>query len=148
MSRGRVLLAVPLAVALLAGCGSDPADVRREQVAAMTEAANEGDADRLRERAQALISTLDAQREQGDLDEAEAGRLTELAQAVLRSADVIDADLLERRRVEAERKKLEEERKRLEDERRKAEEAARQDEERDGDDKGKGEGKGKGKDDD
>ena len=145
MTRGRVGLVLGVAAVLLAGCGSDPAGVRRQHVAEVTAAANDRDADRVRERAQALVDLLAEQREQGDLQAAEADRLTVLAQAVQRSADVVDAELLERARLEADRKKLEEERKRLEEERRKAEEDAkkRAEEEREKDE-GEGEGKGEG----
>ncbi|MCW2681063.1 MAG: hypothetical protein JWM62_2464 [Frankiales bacterium] len=137
-----VLLALPLALGLLAGCGSDPADEVRAQVAALTDAANAGDADRVRERVDALLSTVEAQRDA--LGGAEADRLTALATSVRTNADVIDTDLLERRRAEAEAEaaaqQLAEAKRQLEQERRKAEEAARQ-----ADD---GKGKGKGGDDD
>ena len=142
MSPARALLVLPLLAALLAGCGADPVAERRDAVAAVMEAANDGDADGVRDAADALLATVADQVERQELAGDEAQRLTALAQAVRSGADVIDEDLLERRRAEAEaeaaRKELEEAQKRLEEERRKAEEAARQAEQ----DKGKGEGKG------
>ena len=136
------LLAVPVALVLLAGCGSDPADDLRADVAALTEAANDGDADGVRDRADALLTTVQAQREADQLDAQEADRLIALAQSVRTNADVVDAELLERRRVEAEaeaaKQQLEQARRQLEEERKKAEEAAR----RAAEDAGKGEGKG------
>ncbi len=135
------LLALPVALALLSGCGSDPADVLRADVRALTEAANAGDADAVRDRADALLSTVDAQREADEIGDREAERLIALAQSVRTHADVVDEDLLERRRAEAEAaaaaEQLARANKQLEEERRKAEEAARQAED----------GKGKGKDD-
>jgi len=120
-----------LAGALLVGCGgTDPADVRRADVAAMTAAANDGDADALRRHAGALAATVAAQLEAQDVTADEAERLTALAQSVRASADLIDADLLERQRAEAEaeqaRQELAEAERRLEEERARAEEAARQ----------------------
>jgi hypothetical protein len=139
----RWLPALPLVAVLLAGCGSDPADVRREQVAALTEAANQRDALALRSGADELLRTLG---DSEDLSAAQAERLVQLVRAVRTHADVIDADLLKQRQAqaeaEAERVRLEQERTRLEEERRKAEEAARSAEEQRED--GKGERKGKG----
>lgn len=138
-----------VALALLAGCGTDPADVVRDDVRALTEAANEGDADAVRDRADVLLSTVARQREAEQLTAEQADRLIALAQAVRKGADVIDAGLIERRRVEAEAAakaaaaKLAEAKAQLEEERRKAEEAARED-----DDKGEGKGKNDEKDDD
>ena len=133
---------------LLAGCGggTDPADVRRADVAAMTAAANDGDADALRQHADALLATVAAQLEAQEVPADEAERLTALAQSVRAGADAIDADLLERQRAEAEaeaaRQELAEAERRLEEERARAEEAARQAED------GKGDGKGDKDDDD
>ena len=125
-----------LPVLLLAGCGgSDPADDRREQVAALTGAANERDADGVRQRADALLSTVADQRERQEISAGEADRLIALAQAVRTGADVVDEDLLERRRAEAEaeaaRQQLEEAREQLEEERKKAEESDRKADEED-----------------
>ncbi len=139
--RARALLVLPLLAGLVAGCGASPDDERREAVAALTEAANDGDASAVRSQADALLETVAAQLDRGELTAEQASRLTALAEAVRAGADVIDQDLLERRKAEADaeqaRRQLEEARKRLDEERRKAEEAARQAEE----DKGKGEGK-------
>lgn len=122
MTRAGRLLAVPLSAVLLAGCAADPADDRRAQVAAVTEAANAGDADRLREEADRLIAMV---ADSADLPDDRADRLRALAASVRTGADVIDAELLEQRRREAEaeaaaaaeRQRLEEERQRLEAER-------------------------------
>lgn len=142
MTAVRRLVVLPLAAALLAGCGSDPADERRAEVVALTEAANDRDADAVRDRADALLTTVQAQRERDQISAQEADRLIALAQSVRSSADVIDEDLLERRRAEAEaeaaKQQLEQTRKQLEEERKKAEEAARKAAE----DAGKGKGKG------
>ena len=133
-----------LALLLVAGCSADPGDERRAQVAAITEAANARDADQVRERVEALVATVGAQRERGELTADEAERLIAAAEAVRTGADVIDEDLLEQRRVEAEREKLEEERKKLEEERKRAEEERKKaEEEREKEDEGKGEDKKK-----
>ena len=160
---------VPVAALLLTGCAADPADDRRALVAAVTEAANAGDADRLRDEADQLVETVTAQQERQDVSAEEASRLIALAQSVRDNADVIDAELLEQRRreaeaeaaaeaerkrleeerqrLEADRKQLEEDRKKAEEERKKAEEEAEKAEkaEEEGEDKKK---KGEGKDDD
>ena len=155
------LLALALAPALLAGCaGSD--DDLREGVASLTEAANARDADRVRLLAEDVVATAEAQAAAGELGRDRAERIVALARSVQSSADVIDEDLLEQRRIEAEneaeRKRLEAERVRLEAERKAAEQRARDADGKgkddggkdDGgkDDEGKGEGKGEGKDDD
>jgi hypothetical protein len=139
---------LPLAAALLGGCGSDPGDQRREQVAAVLGAANERDAAGVRQGADALLRTIADQRGTAGLSDAEADRLTELVRSVRTHADVVDADLLEQRKAqadaEAERTRLAQERTRLEEERRKAEEAARQAEEaaRQAEERDAGKGKG------
>lgn len=142
MSRAR-LLALPLTAALVVGCGSDPADEVRDDVAALTAAANARDAAAVRQRADELVATITAQREREQIPAEEADRLIALAQSVRTGADVVDEQLLERRRVEAEteaaKQQLEQARRQLEEERRKAEEAARG--------ASGGDGKGKGKDD-
>lgn len=142
MSPARALVALPLAAALLAGCGADPAAERRDLVAELTQAANDGDADAVREHAEALVQVVADQREREELSAEQADRLIALAESVRKHADVVDADLQARLEAEAEaeaaRKALEETQRRLEVERRKAEEAARQAEE----DRKKDEGKG------
>jgi hypothetical protein len=139
----RALLPPLLAVGLLAGCGTDPADDRRAQVAALTEAANDRDAAAVRERAAALLDLLEAQRSREELTAQEADALTTLVEAVRTGADVIDTELLERRQAEAEaeaaKRELEQARQQLEEERKRADEAARQAAERAGE--GKREGK-------
>ncbi len=144
----RALLALPVALVLLAGCGTDPADVVRDDVRALTEAANDGDADAVRDRVDALLTTVAEQRTAEELTAEQAAQLIALAQKVRKGADVIDNDLLEQRRRAAEAAakaaaaKLAEAKAQLEEERRRAEEAAREDSER-----GEGKGKGGGKDD-
>ena len=152
MSRAPRLLALALAPALLAGCGGS-GDELRDDVAALTEAANARDADRVRTLAEDLVTTIEEQAAAGELPADRAERLAALARSVRTGADVIDAELLEQRRLEAERERLEQERARLEAERKAAEQAAERDkdegeDEGKDDDEGKGEGKGKGKDDD
>jgi TolA-binding protein len=150
--------ALPL-VLLLAGCAGGADSELRDDVAAVVEAANAGDADRLRVRADELIETVDAQAAQGDLAADRAERLRELAASVRSNADVIDQELIEQRRQEAEaeaerqrleqeRERLEQERQQLEEDRKKAEEDRKKaEEENKEDEEGKGGGKGK-KDDD
>lgn len=149
--RRAVLL--PLALALLAGCASDPKSELRADAEAAIEAANERDADGVREHAQSLERTVARLAEDDELTDARAASLTALAASLQTSADVIDEDLLEQRRreaeAEAEAKRLEEERARLEAERKQLEEDRKRAEEEGKKDEGKDEeGKGKGKDDD
>lgn len=150
MSPARALVALPLAAALLAGCGADAAAERRELVAELTQAANDRDADAVRERAEALVQVVADQREREELSPEQADRLIALAESVRRNADVVDADLQARLEAEAEaeaaRKALEETQRRLEEERRRAEEDRKKDEDKDGE--GEGDKKGEGKDDD
>ncbi len=140
----RAVPALPLAALLLTGCGADPAADRREQVAALTEAANAGDADSVRARADTLMETVAGQVERQELAADTAERVIALAQAVRAGADVIDDELLEQRRVEAEteaeRQRLEAERQQLEEDQAKAEQERQKAEER-------GKGKAKDKDD-
>lgn len=119
---------------LLVSCaGTDPAEVRRAEVAEMTAAANDGDADAVRRHADALLAMVAGQLEAKDVSADQAERLTALAQSVRGGADLVDADLLERQRAEAEaeqaRQELAEAERRLEEERARADEAARQAEE-------------------
>ena len=143
------LLVLALASGLLVGCAGGGDEVR-DDVAALTEAANARDADRVRVLAEDLVATVEEQAAAGELDPDRAARLAALARSVQANADVIDEELLEQRRLEAEneaeRKRLEEERKRLEAERKAAEEQARREAEQ-REDEGKGKGEGKGKDD-
>lgn len=130
VTRAGLGAAVPLAAVLLSGCGADPASDRRAQVAAVTEAANAGDADRLRGEAERLAALVTDQQARQDVPAEQATRLLALADAVRSNADVIDEELLEQRRreaeaeaaAEAERRRLEQERQRLEAERRQLEE--------------------------
>jgi chromosome segregation ATPase len=152
------LAALPVVALLLVGCGADPAADRRSQVAAVIEAANSGDADRLRDEADRLVETVTAHQERQDVAADEATRLIALAEAVRTNADAIDEELLEQRRreaeaeaaAEAERKRLEEERQRLEAERKQLEEERRKAEEEEDSKRGEDEDKkkGEGKDDD
>jgi hypothetical protein len=150
MSRASRLAALALAPLLLAGCAGSGDDLRAD-VAALTGAVNARDADAVRLRADELKAGVEARAAAGELDPERAQRLVALAESVRRGADVLDADLLEQRRLEAEteaeRKRLEQERQRLEQERAAAEAARRATEEREQDDDGKGKGKGGGKDD-
>ena len=133
--------ALLLGVVLLAGCGSN-GDELRDDVAALTQAANAGDADRVRLLAEDLVATVEEQAAAGELDADRAERLTALARSVRTNADVLDEELLEQRRIEAEnaaeRERLEQERARLEAERKAAEDAA----EREAEQRGKGKGEG------
>ena len=146
MTRAPRLLALAVVPLVLVACGGS-GDPLRDDVAALTEAANARDADRVRLLAEDLVATVQEQAAAGELDADRSERIVALARSVRTSADVIDADLLEQRRLEAEneaeRKRLEEERKRLEEERKAAEEAA----EREAEERGKGKGEGKGDDD-
>jgi chromosome segregation ATPase len=130
VTRAQAALALAASVGLLTGCAADPGAERREQVAVLTEAANAGDAGRVRDRADALLEILDQQVQRQELPEEEADRLRALAREVRSGADVLDEDLLERRRaeaeMEAERQRLDAERRQLEEERRKADQERRQ----------------------
>lgn len=138
--------ALPLLV-VLAGCAGGADSELHDDVAAVVEAGNERDADRLRVRADELIETVDAQASRGDLGPEKAERLRALAASVRTHADVIDVELIERQReqaeADAERKRLEEERARLEEERKQLEEERKKAEEEAKDDEEKDEGKGK-----
>lgn len=133
--------ALLLGVVLLGGCSSN-GDELRDDVAALTQAANAGDADRVRLLAEDLLATVEEQAAAGELDADRAERLTALARSVRTNADVLDEELLEQRRIEAEnaaeRERLEQERARLEAERKAAEDAA----EREAEQRGKGKGGG------
>ena len=154
MTRVRRSLLLPVALVVITGCGSDPAGELRNDVAAVTEAANVRDADRVRDRAGALLATIEAQADRGVLEPDRAAQLTEMARAVQAGADAIDEDLIELRRLEAEaeaerqrieqeREQVEQERAELEAERKQAEEEAarRQAEQDKKDEEKKGEGK-------
>jgi hypothetical protein len=123
-------LALAASVGLLTGCAADPGAERREQVAALTEAANAGDAGRVRDRTDALLEILDQQVRRQELPEEEADRLRVLAREVRSGADLLDEDLLERRRaeaeMEAERQRLDAERRQLEEDRRQADQERQQ----------------------
>jgi chromosome segregation ATPase len=135
-------------VLVLAGCAGGTDSELRADVAAVVEAANAGDADRLRVRADELVETVDAQQESGELPADRAERLRALAASVRTNADVIDEELIEQRRqeaeAEAERQRLEEERQRLEEERQQLEQDRKKAEEENKKDEDKGRGKGKG----
>lgn len=155
MRSARAVLALGAAVVLVSGCSGsvDPAAERREVVATLTEAANDGDAGGVRRHADRLVELVEQQLAGEQVDPAQAERLTALALSVRAGADAIDVDLQQRLEAEADaeqaRKELEETQRRLEEERRKAEEAARQAEqgkEKDKDD-GNGDGEGDKKDD-
>jgi DNA repair exonuclease SbcCD ATPase subunit len=128
----RALAALPVALVLLAGCASDPEARLRSDTAAVLDAANERDADRVRDRAADLEDTVAELQAEGTLTAERAAQLTALAQSIVAGADLLDEELLEQRRQEAEseaeRKRLEEERKRLEEERRQLEEDRKQEE--------------------
>lgn len=137
------LVAAPLAVMLLAGCaGADPAQDRRAVVAELTDAANERDADAVRQHAERLVALVEQQLADDAINAEDAERLTALAASVRSGADLVDEDLQSRLEAEAEaeaaRKELEEAQRQLEEERRKAEERKGEDEKKG--DEGKGEG--------
>ena len=158
MRPARAVLALAVAASLLVACGQDDAPVadRRDVVAALTEAANAGDAGGVRRQADRLVELVQAQLEAGEVDAGEAERLSALAAEVRTGADLIDVELQRRLEAEAQaraaREELEEAQRRLEEERRKAEEAAETaDDDKDKDDgkgeDGEGDKKGEGKDD-
>lgn len=131
MTRRPVLPALALAgVLALSGCASvSPENQLRNDVAAITDAANAGNADRLRSEVDDLLSTLRTLVGSQDLSAERASRIGQLAEAIRADADLIDTDLIEQERTreeqEAERQRLEEERRQLE-----AEREAQQEEER------------------
>lgn len=140
---------LPLALVLLAGCGSAPEADLRARAEAAIEAANERDADAVRRHAQSLEQAVADLADAGELTDERARTLAALAASLQTSADVIDQDLLEQRRREAEAERLEQERARLEAERQQLEEDRRraEAEREDKRDEEEGKGKGKGKDD-
>lgn len=123
------LLSLPLAALLLAGCGVDPAAERRELVLGITESANAGDEDGVREQADALLQLLERQVGDEELTAEQADRLRALAEEVAAGADVLDEELQARLKAEADAARAQQERdeaqRLLEEERRKAEEAAK-----------------------
>ena len=81
---------VPVAALVLTGCSAEPRAELRSDVEAITLAANDRDADALREEVEDLLSTIRSQIGSGELDRAEGERLRVIA---LRIAD--QAGLLE-----------------------------------------------------
>ena len=133
-----VVAALVVAIALTGCARQDPRAERINVVAAITDAANARNAGGVRSGADDLLQLISEQQAAGDIDAAEARRLTALATRLKTDADAIDQDkidaakqrqedeqarLAEQRRQAEERRRLEEERRRLEEERRKAEEA-------------------------
>ena len=86
----RRLLAPALALVLTACAGGDPVAERREAVADVTDAANAGDADALREAVEDLLSVLRAQVASRELDRAEADRLRLIAERIVANADLVE----------------------------------------------------------
>ena len=140
--RSAMVPAVLLGAALvLSGCGqTDPRNERINVVAKITDAANARNAGALRRAADDLLDLVAKQQAAGEIDAAEAKRLTSIATRLKTDADLIDQDkidekkqkeleekerLAEQRKQAEERRKIEEERRKLEEERRKAEEERR-----------------------
>ncbi|MCW2606936.1 MAG: hypothetical protein JWO60_1629 [Frankiales bacterium] len=92
----RVLAGAALAV-LLTGCASSPQDTLVERVDAVTQRANAGDADGVRDEALALQDEVSAQRTAGELSPRKAERLLALAAQVQASAALADPQEQERR---------------------------------------------------
>ena len=86
----RLLLAPALALVLTACAGGDPVAERREAVADVTDAANAGSAESLREAVDDLLSVLRAQVASGELDRAEADRLRVIAERIAVNADLVE----------------------------------------------------------
>ncbi|MCU1691001.1 MAG: hypothetical protein JWM64_92 [Frankiales bacterium] len=91
--QGRGVLGGVLAVLLLAGCGSSSAaDALVDRTDAVTEAANDGDAEAFREAVDALTGTVKDQRDADTLPADRAQRLLALAAALRSQAADVDAD--------------------------------------------------------
>ena len=160
MRRGRTLLVAPVFGVLLAGCATDGRAQVRDAVEGVTAAANERDADGVRDAVDDLLAELDSQVASGELQSPEAARVAALARQVRDSAALVDQAAIDAEREaqeeaerkaqeEADRKAQEEADRKAEEERRKAEEEARKkaaDEAKNDDDKGKGDDDGNGDD--
>ena len=124
------VLPVLVAALLLAGCAASPADARRDSVAALTVAANDRDAEAVRQRADALVVLVRDQLAEQEVPADEAERLVALAESVRAGADAIDPEMIERRRAEQEaeqaRQALEQAERELAEQRAAAEQAARE----------------------
>ncbi len=87
----RRLVAAPVAFLLLAGCAAaDPLAERRSAVAAITDAANDGDVDAVRDEVADLLSVLREQVANGDLDRDESDRLRAIAERIRDGAAVLE----------------------------------------------------------
>ena len=98
-------VAIALTAVLLAGCAADGEDQVRDNVAAVTEAANGRDAVGLRSAVDRLVVAVEAQVSAGELDAAEGARIVAAARQVQAGADLVDQDLIdaeEAARLEAE----------------------------------------------
>ena len=90
MTRRRLTaLAVPLSLVVLTGCSGEPRAQLRGDVAAITLAANDRDADAVRDEVEDLLSTIRAQIASGDLDRAEGDRLRAIALRIAENADLL-----------------------------------------------------------
>jgi outer membrane murein-binding lipoprotein Lpp len=76
------LAAAVLGGLLLAGCSADPAGELRKEVRDLTEAANDRDAEQVRDEVDDLLAEIEDAVRSGELTSAEGARLAQLATAV------------------------------------------------------------------
>lgn len=85
---------VPVAVGslVLTGCSGEPRSQLRGDVEAITLAANDRDADAVRQEVEDLLSTIRSQIASGDLDRAEGERLRAIALRIAEGAALLDPE--------------------------------------------------------
>ena len=86
----RALWLAPVLALTLTACSGEPRDELREDVEAVTVAANGGSAASVRSAVEELLSTLRSQVASGDLDPQEAARLRTLAERIAKNAGVLE----------------------------------------------------------
>lgn len=83
---------VPVAALVLTGCSGEPRAELRSDVEAITLAANDGDADAVREEVEDLLSTIRSQIGSGELDRAEGERLRAIALRIAEQAGLLEPE--------------------------------------------------------
>ena len=83
---------VPVAALVLTGCSAEPRAELRSDVEAITLAANDRDADAVREEVEDLLSTIRSQIGSGELDRAEGERLRAIALRIAEQAVVLEPE--------------------------------------------------------
>ena len=88
----RLAVVLPIGALLLTGCSAEPRAQLRGDVEAITLAANDRDADAVREEVEDLLSTLRAQVANNEIDRAKAERLRAIALRIAESAGVLEPE--------------------------------------------------------